>query len=144
MHGSGAIGEAISHSCELARYLTDALRTHPETFELAAPSDLNIVLLSGFGANDSDEVNREIVMRLQEQGLAAPSTTEVDGRLAIRAALFNHRTSRADIDVLINATIAIGRSITGSCAAMSVPHPPAAASQGGAAAPNTEGPTACC
>ena len=37
-------------------------------------------------------------MRLQERGLAAPSTTRIDGRQVIRAAIFNHRTSLADID----------------------------------------------
>jgi len=41
-------------------------------------------------------------MRLQERGLAAPSTTRIDGREVIRAAVFNHRTSFADIDAFFD------------------------------------------
>ncbi len=39
-------------------------------------------------------------MRLQERGLAAPSTTRIGGRAVIRAAIFNHRTTLADIDAV--------------------------------------------
>ncbi len=48
---------------------------------------------------------------LQESGIVAPSTTTIDGRLAIRAAIVNHRTSQADIDRLVDRTLSIGRSI---------------------------------
>jgi hypothetical protein len=37
---------------------------------------------------------------LQDEGLFAPSTTTINGRLAIRAAIVNHRTTAADIDAL--------------------------------------------
>ena len=43
--------------------------------------------------------------------MAAPSTTRINGQLAIRAAITNHRTNRADIDALIDATLALGRAI---------------------------------
>ena len=42
---------------------------------------------------------------LQESGLAAPSTTVLDGRLAIRAAIVNHRTRREDLDTLVQAVL---------------------------------------
>ncbi len=38
---------------------------------------------------------------LQEEGLFAPSTTTIDGRTAIRAAIVNHRTTDEDIDALV-------------------------------------------
>jgi hypothetical protein len=44
-------------------------------------------------------------------GIAAPSTTTIQGRLAIRAALVNHRTEPPDLDALIEATS--GRSARG-------------------------------
>jgi len=62
--------------------------------------------------NDADRINREIVADLHEAGIAAPSTTVVDGKLAIRAAIVNHRTQDADIDILIAAVIAAGRTYT--------------------------------
>jgi len=56
-------------------------------------------------------VNREILMRLQEQGIAAPSSTVLDGRFAIRAAITNHRSTRADFDMLVRAVLEIGREV---------------------------------
>jgi len=41
-------------------------------------------------------------------GIAAPSTTVLDGHVAIRAAIVNHRTQRRDIDALVKAAIAFG------------------------------------
>ena len=43
-----------------------------------------------------------------ELGLAAPSTTLLDGELAIRAAIVNHRTDTCDIDALISAVLEFG------------------------------------
>jgi hypothetical protein len=36
------------------------------------------------------------------EGLFAPSTTIVNGRMAIRAAIVNHRTELSDIDALVD------------------------------------------
>jgi aromatic-L-amino-acid decarboxylase len=44
--------------------------------------------------------------------VAAPSTTRINGALAIRAAITNHRTNRSDIDALVNAILALGRAMT--------------------------------
>ena len=41
---------------------------------------------------------------------AVPSTTTVNGQLALRAALFNHRTTTDHLDALIDATLALGRA----------------------------------
>jgi aromatic-L-amino-acid decarboxylase len=46
-----------------------------------------------------------VVEGLHEAGLAAPSTTVLDGRLAIRAAIVNHRTQARDIDTLVDAVL---------------------------------------
>jgi hypothetical protein len=54
-------------------------------------------------------VNGEIVIALQESGVVAPSTTRIKGRTAIRAAIVNHRTSRAEIDSLVDGVLAQGR-----------------------------------
>jgi hypothetical protein len=48
------------------------------------------------------------VINIQESGVAAPSTTVLDGRLAIRAAIVNHRTDVADIDRLVAAVLEFG------------------------------------
>ena len=50
-----------------------------------------------------DQHNQDIVIALQERGIAAPSTTRIDGKLAIRVNITNHRTRREDIDILVAA-----------------------------------------
>ena len=64
-----------------------------------APVALNIVCfrLRAPGLDDAglDRLNAEIVADLQESGVAAPSTTTLGGRTAIRVCLTNHRTRRA-------------------------------------------------
>ncbi len=105
-YGADKLGKVISGTCALARYLERRIAEEP-ALELLAPVSLNIVCF-GYRCNDPDRVNGAIVIALQESGIAAPSTTLVNGRLAIRAALFNHRTTQADIDALIKATLAFG------------------------------------
>jgi aromatic-L-amino-acid/L-tryptophan decarboxylase len=106
VHGTEAIGAAISNNCALARYLEARIRATPE-LELLAPVALNIVCFR-YRCEDADRVNAAIVTELQESGLVAPSTTTIDRRLAIRAAIVNHRTERRDIDALIDAVLAFG------------------------------------
>jgi glutamate/tyrosine decarboxylase-like PLP-dependent enzyme len=75
--------------------------------ELLAPVALNIVCFR-YRSEHADAVNRQIVAGLQESGIAAPSSTTVNGCFAIRAAIVNHRTSKRDIDALLRAAIAFG------------------------------------
>jgi aromatic-L-amino-acid decarboxylase len=54
---------------------------------------------------DADRQNREIVADLQESGIAAPSTTVIAGKSAIRAAIVNHRTRDDDVDAMVDAVL---------------------------------------
>jgi aromatic-L-amino-acid decarboxylase len=108
VHGSDAIGAAITRSCRLAQYLERRIRSEP-ALELLAPVQLNIVC---FRYRAGDRINADIVATLQERGIAAPSTTVLDGKLAIRAALFNHRTRSIDLDALVDAVVRLGAELT--------------------------------
>jgi aromatic-L-amino-acid decarboxylase len=112
VHGTKAMGNVISHTCELARYLESRIALRSE-LELLAPVELNIVCFR-YRAPESDRINAQIVVDLQECGSVAPSTTVIGGQLAIRAAIVNHRTTRVEIDTLIDETIALGRALLGS------------------------------
>ena len=105
-YGTDKLGAIIARSCSLAAHLAARVRAEPR-LELLAPVNLNIVCFR-YRADDADRVNREIVVNLQESGIAAPSTTVLDGRLAIRAAIVNHRTDRCDIDALVGAVLEFG------------------------------------
>ena len=105
-YGADKIGSVIERSCTLARYLEDRVRADPR-LELLAPVQLNIVCFR-YRAADANAVNAEIVADIQESGIAAPSTTMIEGQLAIRAAVVNHRTDFVDLDALLSAVLRFG------------------------------------
>ena len=110
VYGGEAIGATIAHSCMLARYLQARIEAEP-ALELLAGAQLNIICFR-YRAPDPDRVNAAIVADLQESGVAAPSSTNIDGKLAIRAAFFNHRTQLQDIDAMLEATLRFGKAQT--------------------------------
>ena len=105
----------ISRTCELARYLEIKIATARE-LELLAPVALNIVCFR-YRGDDADRLNAKIVADLHESGIAAPSTTIIGGRLAIRAAIVNHRTEARDIDAMVKAVLRLGAAAATDCAA---------------------------
>jgi len=110
VHGADAIGAAVQQSCDLAQRLAMRIDDTPE-LERLAPVALNIVCFRYCGAATGlDALNAAIVADLQEDGIAAPSTTVLEGRLAIRAAIVNHRTRPEDVDRLVEGVLARGRA----------------------------------
>jgi glutamate/tyrosine decarboxylase-like PLP-dependent enzyme len=83
VYGAQALGAMISRTCALARYLESRIAASPE-LELLAPVELNVVCFR-YRAAEAQRINPRIVIELQEAGEVAPSTTILDGRLAIRA-----------------------------------------------------------
>jgi aromatic-L-amino-acid/L-tryptophan decarboxylase len=112
-YGTEKLGAIITRTCALAGYLEARILAEPR-LELLAPVQLNIVCFR-YRAADANQVNGDIVMDIQESGIAVPSTTILDGQLAIRAAIVNHRTDTCDIDALIAAVLEFGsqRSASG-------------------------------
>ncbi len=106
VHGTERLGAAIERTCRLARHLQALVEARPE-LELLAPANLNIVCFRHRG-KDPDPLNARIVTDLHESGLAAPSTTTIDGHLAIRAAIVNHRSRAEDVERLVAAVLDAG------------------------------------
>jgi glutamate/tyrosine decarboxylase-like PLP-dependent enzyme len=109
-YGTEKLGAMIARTCALAGYLERRILAEPR-LELLAPVQLNVVCFR-YRAADADKVNGDIVVDLQESGIAAPSTTVLDGQLAIRAAIVNHRTDTCDLDALVAAVIGFGAART--------------------------------
>ena len=109
VYGTEKLGQVISNTCVLAQYLKQRIELSPQ-LELLAPVELNIVCFR-YRCLNPNRINADIVIALQESGIVAPSTTILHGQLAIRAAIVNHRTTTRDIDVLIEATLAFGKTI---------------------------------
>ena len=113
-HGIAKFARLIEQNVAQARHLAGLVHRHPDV-ELLAPVPLNIVCLRYCrGPRDRlDAVNQEILMRVQERGVAVPSATVLGGKFGIRVAITNHRTVTSDLDLFLEATVAIGREVTG-------------------------------
>lgn len=115
-HGTDKIGRVIEQNVDQARYLAQRIEAEA-SLELLAPVSLNVVcfcyVLPETSESELEAVNREILLRLQEDGVAVPSSTWREGRFALRVAITNHRTRQADIDVLVEAVLALGRELAG-------------------------------
>jgi aromatic-L-amino-acid decarboxylase len=113
-HGIEKFGRLIDQNIAQARYLTELITAEP-ALELVAPTTINIVCFRYHPA-DADRtalkiINAEIMVRLQEQGLAALSDTTVHGEHCLRAAINNHRTRRSDVELLVRETVRLGNDI---------------------------------
>jgi glutamate/tyrosine decarboxylase-like PLP-dependent enzyme len=123
-YGADRLGAVAERTCRLAQYLAGRIETTPG-LELLAPVALNIVCFRVTEDGlDLDRLNAGIVEDLHESGLFAPSSTRVGGKLAIRAAIVNHRTGEADIDGLVDAVMRMSaaRSMLQEFAAPTIQH----------------------
>jgi len=112
-HGIEKFARLIRQNITQAKYLTDLVEQNEE-LELTAPTATNIVCFRfnpGKNDLDLDKLNKEILMRLQESGIAAPSYTKLHGKYCLRVANVNHRTTINDFDVLVNEIINIGNQV---------------------------------
>ena len=114
-HGSKKLGRMISRNVDQAQYL-GRLIEKTTYLELIAPIGLDIVCYR-YNPGETDlqslnNLNRRILIELQEQGIAAPSYTTLNGQYCIRVAIANHRSRYEDFDLLIEQTIRIGQSIS--------------------------------
>jgi glutamate/tyrosine decarboxylase-like PLP-dependent enzyme len=113
-HGADAYGELVRRNVEQARYLARGVREHP-SLELLAPVSLNVVNYrfnpGGSSETQLDALNRDILVRLHEDGIAAPSHTRLGGRFCLRACITNHRTRYDDLDLLLRETVRLGSEL---------------------------------
>jgi aromatic-L-amino-acid decarboxylase len=92
--GLAAFREAVAHGIALAEHAEAVLRERPG-WEVASPAQLAIVCFRRAGG---DELQTRIAEAMVADGFAAPSTTVVDGRVALRLCTINPRTTRADVE----------------------------------------------
>jgi len=113
-HGIKKYTAQIEKNIQQAEYLTDLVNQN-NNLELLASTSLNIVCFrfvkSNYSKEELNQLNKEIVMRLQVSGVASPSSTILNGNYAIRVAITNHRSLTSDFDTLITETIKLGSSM---------------------------------
>jgi glutamate/tyrosine decarboxylase-like PLP-dependent enzyme len=114
-HGLARFGRLIERNAAQAQYFGELVQHEPE-LELMAPIGMDIVCFR-FNPGGKDDpslnaLNKEILIRLQEQGIAAPSYTTLGDRYCLRIAVANHRSRQADFDLLAEQVIRIGRELS--------------------------------
>jgi glutamate/tyrosine decarboxylase-like PLP-dependent enzyme len=113
-YGADAFGRVMDRNLAQARRLADAIDAHPE-LERLAPVGCDVVCLryapASVPSERLDEVNAEVVLRLHESGVAIVSDTVLDGSLAVRVAISNHRTRDADLDLFLETLLELGAGV---------------------------------
>ena len=116
-HGLQKYGRLIEQNIAQAQRLAERVRAAPE-LELMAPVVLNIVCFRYRGSGDSQQqlnaLNEELLIRLHEGGVVAPSYTTLAGSYCLRAAIVNHRTRTEDLGMLVDEVLRAGRVLHGA------------------------------
>ena len=111
-HGAHKYGRLIQQNIDQAHYLAELIDVNPE-LELLAPAPLNVVCFRyvrpGLDNDVLDALNKEILVELQERGIAVVSGTTIAGKYALRVGHTNHRSRRDDLDTLVREVIRIGQ-----------------------------------
>lgn len=106
----------IEQNISQAASLAALIEASPD-LELLAPVSLNIVCFRfvkrDLAEDRLTELNKEILLRLQESGIAVPTYTTIKGKFAIRCSITNHRSRGEDFVLLIDNVIRIGKEILG-------------------------------
>jgi len=113
-HGLAKFGRLIDQDLAHARYLSERIEATPE-LTLCFPNVINIVCFrydpGGLPEAALKRLNTEIMVQMQEAGIAAVSDTTVQGRHCLRAAINNHRTVPSDLDLLVQEVVRRGRAL---------------------------------
>ena len=94
LHGLAAFRNALDEKLDLARIVYEGLAAD-DRFDVWEPP-LSIVPFRLRGRDD--EVNRELLERINNSGRMFLSSTVVDGRFMLRVCVLAHRTNRARIE----------------------------------------------
>lgn len=113
-HGLERFGRMIARNVDQAHYLGELIASTPR-LELTAPIGLDIVCFrfnpGGMEIEALNELNQSILVSLQEEGIAAPSSTTLNGEYCLRVAIANHRSKLEDFDLLVDAVIRLGEHL---------------------------------
>tara|TARA_R110002073_G_scaffold23229_1_gene79318 strand:- start:6725 stop:8185 length:1461 start_codon:yes stop_codon:yes gene_type:complete len=113
-HGSQRFGRMITRNVEQAFYLGNLVNNHND-LELLAPIGMDIVCFrfhpEGKSLEELNAINKEIKLQLEEQAIALPGYTTLNGAYCIRCAISSHRVTNEDFDILIENVLSIGKQL---------------------------------
>jgi glutamate/tyrosine decarboxylase-like PLP-dependent enzyme len=113
-HGLARYGRLMARNVEQAHYLAGLIREHAD-LEQMAPVSLDIVCFrynpGGMDRETLNRLNQGLLNELQEGGVAAPSSTTLDGSYCLRVAISNHRSRFEDFDVMVAEVLKLGEKL---------------------------------
>jgi glutamate/tyrosine decarboxylase-like PLP-dependent enzyme len=113
--GADGIAAAIQHDIDLRRHLDARVAAEPALEPLGSELSISCFRYRPAAAPLAtlDQMNRAIVETLVSEGRCYLSPTTLDGRYALRVCIVNFRTTRADVDFLIDEALRIGAGASG-------------------------------
>lgn len=107
-HGMAAFRAAVRSDLEHARALADRVGREP-ALELLAPVELSAVCFRHRFEDAADARNASLLEAVNARGRVYLSNATVRGAFALRACFVNHRTTRADVDAVVDEVLAAAR-----------------------------------
>jgi glutamate/tyrosine decarboxylase-like PLP-dependent enzyme len=113
-YGRNGYRAMVERHLDLAQRLAGRVDEEPQLERLAAVP-LNVVCFrfrpAGLDEGDLDELNRRLGEAIIEDGRVYVGTTTYDGRVALRPAIVNWRTTGRDVDVLVDVVMELGANL---------------------------------
>ena len=113
-HGVEGLARVIEQNVAQAREFAARVAGLPDVV-LAAPVSLNIVCFrfapAALAEEAQDSLNREVLLRVQESGLAIISSSRIASRYVMRVACSNHRSRWEDFEALLAGLERIVREV---------------------------------
>jgi len=98
--GAGRLGKAVEENIACAKYFEELVKASDD-FEMLAPVELSVFCFryvpKGF-TGDLDAFNERLLVTLQRAGSTYLSNARVRGRFALRGCVLNYRTTKADME----------------------------------------------
>lgn len=112
--GVDVYGRMMQRNVDQAKRLAARVEREP-MLELLAPVVLDIVCFrvrpEGWSEERIDALNRELLMRMHESGVAVPSYSVLGGRYCLRVAIGNHRSRDDDFDLFVDALLTMAKDV---------------------------------
>jgi aromatic-L-amino-acid decarboxylase len=108
--GVDKFARVIEQNVQHARRFAERIVKVPNVV-LSAPVSLNVVCFRvappSMSPDQQDALNKELLLRIQETGLAIPSGSKIAGRYILRVACSNHRSQWEDFEALASGIEAL-------------------------------------
>jgi glutamate/tyrosine decarboxylase-like PLP-dependent enzyme len=113
-YGRSGYRAMVERHLDLAQRLAGRVDEEPDLERMAAVP-LNIVCFrfrpAGLGDGELDELNRRLGEVIIEDGRVYVGTTTYEGRVVLRPAIVNWRTTERDVDALVDVVLELGAKV---------------------------------